>query len=138
SYWGRNVDPRVRPQRPDLVAQAITPDYALGSHVAALGLSFAQDGGFGGRFAEGAFIGEHGSWNRQNLSGYKVTWVPFAAGRPNGDPVDFLTGFLTDDGQARGRPVGVLFDPERRILLVADDLSNTIWRVAPTGRPPTS
>ncbi|WP_446680617.1 PQQ-dependent sugar dehydrogenase [Brevundimonas balnearis] len=131
SYWGRNVDPRVRPRRPDLVARAITPDYALGSHVAALGLSFARDGGFGGRFAEGAFIGEHGSWNRRNLSGYKVTWVPFSAGRPNGDPVDFLTGFLTDDGQARGRPVGVLFDPERRILLVADDLSNTVWRVAP-------
>lgn len=131
SYWGQNVDPRVRPQRPDLVAQAIMPDYALGSHVAALGLSFATDGGFGGAFSQGAFIGEHGSWNRQDLSGYKVVWVPFANGRPNGQPVDFLTGFLTEGGEARGRPVGVAFDPQRRILLVADDLSNTIWRVAP-------
>ena len=131
SYWGQNVDPRVRPQRPDLVAQAIMPDYALGSHVAALGLSFATGGGFGGAFSQGAFIGEHGSWNRQDLSGYKVVWVPFTNGRPNGQPVDFLTGFLTEGGEARGRPVGVAFDPQRRILLVADDLSNTIWRVAP-------
>lgn len=131
SYWGKNVDPRVRPQRPDLVATAVAPDYALGSHVAALGLSFATNGGFGGTFAQGAFIGEHGSWNRQDLSGYKVVWVPFANGRPSGPPVDFLSGFLTENGQARGRPVGVIFDPVRRILLVADDLSNTVWRVAP-------
>ncbi len=134
SYWGK-VDPRVRPRKPDMVARAIMPDYALGSHVAALGLSFARDGGFGGSFSQGAFIGEHGSWNRKDLAGYKVVWVPFAGGRPNGQPVDFVTGFLTDDGQARGRPVGVLFDPERRILLVADDLSNTIWRVAPRRAP---
>lgn len=133
SYWGQNVDPRVMPQRPDLVAEAIMPDYALGSHVAALGLSFATDGGFGGAFSQGAFIGEHGSWNRQDLSGYKVTWVAFANGRPTGQPVDFLTGFLTENGEARGRPVGVAFDSRRRILLVADDLSNTIWRVAPRG-----
>jgi glucose/arabinose dehydrogenase len=131
SYWGQNVDPRVRPQKPELVARAVEPDYALGSHVAALGLSFARDGGFGGRFAEGAFVGEHGSWNRQDLAGYKVVWIPFAGGQPNGEPVDFVTGFLTGDGRARGRPVGVLFDPDRRILLVADDLSNTVWRVAP-------
>lgn len=136
SYWGQNVDPRVRPQKPDLVAQAIAPDYALGSHVAALGLSFATNGGFGGAFSQGAFIGEHGSWNRQDLSGYKVVWVPFANGRPAGEPVDFLTGFLTEDGQARGRPVGVTFDPARRILLVADDLSNTVWRIAPRTRAP--
>jgi glucose/arabinose dehydrogenase len=136
SYWGQNVDPRVRPQRPDMVARAVTPDYALGSHVAALGLSFARDGGFGGRFSEGAFIGEHGSWNREDLSGYKVTWVPFANGQPSGDPVDFATGFLTDNGQARGRPVGVVFDPQRRILFIADDLSNTIWRVAPARAAP--
>jgi glucose/arabinose dehydrogenase len=128
SYWGRNLDPRVRPQRPDLVARALTPDYALGAHVAALGLSFARDGGFGGRFAEGAFVGQHGSWNRQDPSGYKVVWAPFANGRPSGPPVDFLTGFLTDEG-ARGRPVGVLFDPARKVLFVADDLSNTVWRV---------
>lgn len=134
SYWGK-VDPRVRPQKPEMVAKAILPDYALGSHVAALGLSFARDGGFGGPFSQGAFIGEHGSWNRQDLAGYKVVWVPFAGGRPNGQPVDFVTGFLTGDGQARGRPVGVLFDPERRILLVADDLSNTIWRIAPRRAP---
>ena len=132
SYWGRNVDPRVRPQKPDLVARAVAPDYALGSHVAALGLSFATNGGFGGPFSQGAFIGEHGSWNRPDPSGYKVVWVPFSGGRPAGPPVDFVTGFLTGDGQARGRPVGVVFDPARRILLVADDLSNTIWRVAPT------
>lgn len=130
SYWGQNVDPRVRPQKPELVASAVVPDYALGSHVAALGLSFAREGGFGGRFTEGAFVGEHGSWNRQDLAGYKVVWVPFSGGRPSGEPVDFLTGFLDGD-RARGRPVGVVFDPVRRILLVADDLSNTVWRVAP-------
>jgi glucose/arabinose dehydrogenase len=130
SYWGKTVDPRVRPARPDLVETAIAPDYALGSHVAALGLSFATDGGFGGRFSQGAFIGEHGSWNRQDLSGYKVSWVAFSNGRPVGQPVDFVTGFLAD-GKARGRPVGVTFDPQRRILLIADDLSNTVWRVAP-------
>lgn len=134
SYWGRNLDPRVRPQKPELVARAVVPDYALGSHVAALGLSFARDGGFGGRFSEGAFVGQHGSWNRQDLAGYKVVWVPFAGGRPNGEPVDFVTGFLQGD-RARGRPVGVLFDPQRRILLVADDLSNTVWRIAPRSAP---
>ncbi|MGX1747094.1 MULTISPECIES: PQQ-dependent sugar dehydrogenase [unclassified Brevundimonas] len=136
SYWGQNVDPRVRPQKPELVATAVKPDYALGAHVAALGLSFARDGGFGGAFAEGAFIGQHGSWNRQDLAGYKVAWVPFSGGRPAGPPVDFLTGFLTDKGEARGRPVGVWFDPQRRMLLVADDLSNTVWRVAPAGAAP--
>ncbi|WP_312147822.1 sorbosone dehydrogenase family protein [Brevundimonas sp.] len=130
SYWGRNIDPRVMPQKPDLVAKAIKPDYALGSHVAALGLDFARDGGFGGAFANGAFIGMHGSWNRQDPSGYKVVWVPFANGRPAGQPIDFVTGFLKDGG-ARGRPVGVAFDPAKRILLVADDLSNTVWRIAP-------
>lgn len=131
SYWGKNLDPRVRPRNPDMVARAIAPDYALGSHVAALGLSFASNGGFGGTWSQGAFIGQHGSWNRQDLSGYKVVWVPFAAGRPAGPPVDFATGFLSEDGQARGRPVGVAFDPTRRILLVADDLSNTVWRISP-------
>ncbi len=136
SYWGQNLDPRVRPQKPELVATAVKPDYALGAHVAALGLSFTRDGGFGDVFTEGAFIGEHGSWNRQDLAGYKVSWVPFSGGRPAGEPVDFLTGFLTDNGKARGRPVGVWFDPQRRILLVADDLSNTVWRVAPTGTSP--
>lgn len=130
SYWGKNIDPRVKPQKPELVAKAVAPDYALGSHVAALGLSFVTADGFGGAYAQGAFIGQHGSWNRQDLAGYKVVWVPFTGGRPSGPPVDFLTGFLTDDGRARGRPVGVAFDPGKRVLFVADDLSNTIWRVS--------
>lgn len=133
SYWGQNIDPRVRPQKPELVATAIAPDYALGSHVAALGLSFVTGGGFGGAFSQGAFVGQHGSWNRQDLSGYKVAWVPFSGGRPSGEPVDFLTGFLTENGEARGRPVGVTYDAARRVLYVADDLSNTVWRVAPRG-----
>lgn len=131
SYWGQNVDPRVMPQKPDMVSKAVKPDYALGSHVAALGLDFARSGGFGGAYAEGAFIGMHGSWNRQDPSGYKVAWVPFRGGRPVGQPVDFATGFLKD-GEARGRPVGVAFDPSKRVLLVADDLSNTVWRIAPS------
>lgn len=130
SYWGKNLDPRVHPQKPELVDTAIAPDYALGSHVAALGLSFTTDNGFGGDFAQGAFIGEHGSWNRQDPSGYKVTWVPFEQGQPAGDPVDFATGFHIEGGETRGRPVGVTFDPNKRILLIADDLSNTIWRVS--------
>ncbi|QUT05173.1 sorbosone dehydrogenase family protein [Sphingobium phenoxybenzoativorans] len=130
SYWGKNVDPRVSPQNPSQVAKAIRPDFALGSHVAALGLSFVSGDGLGGAFREGAFVGEHGSWNRQDLSGYKVVWVAFSRGRPVGKPVDFLTGFL-QDGHARGRPVGVTYDPVGSALLVADDLSNTLWRVAP-------
>ncbi|TCM14381.1 glucose/arabinose dehydrogenase [Novosphingobium sp. PhB165] len=133
SYWGQNVDPRVYPQRPDLVNKAIRPDYALGSHVATLGLTFVAQGGFGGPYAEGAFVGEHGSWNRQDLAGYKVVWIPFAGGRPSGKPQDFLTGFIKD-GHARGRPVGVAYDPVSHALLVADDLSNTVWRVAPSTR----
>lgn len=131
SYWGQTIDPRPRPRRPDLVAQAIVPDYALGAHVAALGLSFVVNGGFGGGYSQGAFVGQHGSWNRPDPSGYKVVWVPFVNGQPTGQPVDFATGFLTDDGRARGRPVGVTFDPVRRVLFIADDLSNTVWRVAP-------
>lgn len=131
SYWGRNVDPRVRPQRPDMVAKAIVPDYGLGSHVAALGVSFTTGGGMGGAFTEGAFIGEHGSWNRQDLAGYKVVWVPFSGGRPAGKPQDFVTGFIDGDGKARGRPVGVAYDARAQALLVADDLSNTVWRVVP-------
>ncbi len=133
SYYGRNVDPRAHPQRPDLVATALAPDYALGSHVAALGVSFASGGGWGGTFSEGAFVGEHGSWNRQDLAGYKVVWVPFAGGRPAGEPRDLVTGFIGADGKARGRPVGVLYDAPRRALFIADDLSNTVWRVTPAG-----
>jgi glucose/arabinose dehydrogenase len=131
SYWGQNIDPRPRPRNPDLVAQAVTPDYALGNHVAALGLDFAVDGGWGGQFADGAFVGMHGSWNRRDLAGYKVVWIPFTNGRPSGEPVDLVTGFLTDDGRARGRPVGVLFDPRTRALFIADDMANVVWRVAP-------
>ncbi|EJL23633.1 sorbosone dehydrogenase family protein [Novosphingobium sp. AP12] len=131
SYWGGHVDPRVHPQKPEMVRKAIAPDYALGSHVAALGLSFVTGGGFGGGYADGAFVGQHGSWNRQDLAGYKVVWVPFTNGKPSGKPQDFVTGFIGQDGKARGRPVGVTYDPQRRVLLVADDLSNTVWRIAP-------
>lgn len=130
SYWGRHIDPRVHPQNPKMVEKAVRPDYALGSHVAALGLSFVTGTGLGPSFAQGAFVGQHGSWNRQDLSGYKVVWVPFANGRPAGKPADFLTGFIKD-GHARGHPVGVTYDPLRGSLIVADDLSNTVWRVAP-------
>lgn len=127
AYWGQNVDDRVRPQDPDKVAASITPDYALGSHVAALGLDFSSDV-MGERFAEGVFIGEHGSWNRKEPVGYKVIFVPFQNGRPAGQPIDFVTGFRTDDGKTRGRPVGVTVDP-RGALIVADDLANVVWRV---------
>ncbi|QOW25452.1 sorbosone dehydrogenase family protein [Lysobacter sp. H23M47] len=130
SYWGQNVDPRVKPQNPDKVASAIAPDYSLGSHVAALGLDFSSPV-MGAQFAEGAFVGEHGSWNRKDPVGYKVVFVPFTAGRPSGDPIDFVTGFRGEDGKTRGRPVGVTVDP-RGALIVADDLSNTIWRITPT------
>ncbi len=127
AYWGQNVDDRVRPQDPDKVAASITPDYALGSHVAALGLAFSSDV-MGERFADGVFIGEHGSWNRKEPVGYKVIFVPFRDGRPAGEPIDFATGFRTDDGKTRGRPVGVTVDP-RGALIVADDLANVVWRV---------
>ena len=142
SYYGQYVDPRIRPQRPDLVRKAIVPDYALGSHVAALGLDFAIDGGLGGPFSNGAFVGMHGSWNRSDPSGYKVVFIPFEGGRPAGEPVDLATGFLKD-GHARGRPVGVLFDSQRGALYVADDVSNTVWRIARDagsriGRPETT
>lgn len=131
SYWGQHVDDRVRPQDPQKVASAITPDYALGSHVAALGLDFSE-ASMGAEFANGVFVGMHGSWNRENPVGYKVVFVPFRNGRPDGRPVDFVTGFRSDDGKTRGRPVGVTVDP-RGALIIADDLSNTIWRVTPTG-----
>lgn len=130
SYWGQHVDPRVRPQNPEKVAAAITPDYALGSHVAALGLDFSMPV-MGEPFADGVFIGEHGSWNRETPVGYKVVFVPFSNGRPAGPPVDFATGFRTADGKTRGRPVGVTVDP-RGALIVADDLANTVWRIART------
>ncbi len=129
AYWGPHVDRRVMPQDPAKVASAIVPDYALGSHVAALGVAFSVPA-MGGAFREGVFVGEHGSWNRDPPAGYKVVFVPFRDGKPAGNPVDFATGFLGDDGLTRGRPVGVAVDP-RGALIVADDLSNTIWRIAP-------
>jgi glucose/arabinose dehydrogenase len=116
-------------QDPQKVASAIRPDYSLGSHVAALGLTFSQPI-MGPKFAEGVFVGEHGSWNRSTPSGYRVSFVPFRDGRPAGLPVDFVAGFRGADGKTRGRPVGVSVDP-RGVLIVADDLSNTIWRVSP-------
>ena len=130
SYWGQNVDDRVKPQDPDKVASAIAPDYALGSHVAALGVDFSNPE-MGADFAQGAFVGEHGSWNRSDPVGYKVVFVPFENGRPAGAAIDFVTGFLKGQDETRGRPVGVTVDP-RGALLVADDLSNTVWRIAPS------
>ncbi|KAA0685171.1 PQQ-dependent sugar dehydrogenase [Azospirillum brasilense] len=132
SYWGQNVDPRAQPQKPELVAAAIKPDYALGSHVAALGVAFSSPV-MGERFADGVFVGEHGSWNRSVPSGYKVIFVPFRDGAPAGDPVEVVTGFMGEDGKTYGRPVGVTVDP-KGALIVADDLSNTVWRVAVTDR----
>jgi glucose/arabinose dehydrogenase len=130
SYFGQNVDDRMQPQNPALVAKAIVPDYALGAHTASLGLAFYPAGGsLGEAYAGGAFIGQHGSWNRKPVSGYKVVFVPFAAGKPNGKAQDFLTGFLDARGQALGRPVGVIPD-SKGALLVADDVGNIIWRVS--------
>ncbi|HSW03188.1 PQQ-dependent sugar dehydrogenase [Aquabacterium sp.] len=130
SYYGQHVDARVEPPRPDLVAKAIKPDYALGSHVAPLGLALAEGKSISGAFLNGMFIGLHGSWNREPRSGYKVVFVPFANGRPNGKPMDVLTGFVdADDDKAMGRPVGVAID-KRGGLLVADDVGNTVWRVS--------
>lgn len=129
SYWGQNVDPRVMPQRPDKVAKAILPDFSLSSHVAPLDLIFAQGAGLAPRYANGAFIGEHGSWNRGAFNGYKVVFVPFANGKPSGKPLDVVTGFLDGNNRARGRPVGLTFD-KTGALLVADDLANVVWRVS--------
>jgi glucose/arabinose dehydrogenase len=128
SYFGQVVDERVKPPRPDLVAKAIKPDYALGPHTASLGLALADGAKLPGRFSSGMFIGQHGSWNRKPLSGYRVIFVPFRGGRPAGAPLDVLTGFVDADGNAWGRPVGVAVDKAGG-LLVADDVGNVIWRV---------
>ncbi|ODS01578.1 sorbosone dehydrogenase [Methyloceanibacter superfactus] len=130
SYYGDHLDPRVQPQRPDLVAKAIVPDYALGPHTASLGLAFYDGTLFSAAYRSGAFIGQHGSWNRKPASGYKVIFVPFSNGKPSGAPEDILTGFLSKDGNAYGRPVGVAID-KAGALLVADDVGNTVWRVTP-------
>ena len=127
SYWGQNVDSRVQPQDPAMVAKAIKPDYSLGSHVAPLGIDFSVPA-MGDKYADGVFVGEHGSWNRENPVGYKVVFIPFSNGLPAGAPVDFATGFRGSDGKTRGRPVGVTVDPHGA-LIIADDLSNTVWRV---------
>jgi glucose/arabinose dehydrogenase len=133
SYYGPTVDERVKPQRPDLVATALKPDYALGSHVAALGLTLGEPAALPAPFNQGgAFIGEHGSWNRKPFSGYRVVFVPFANGKPSDDPIEVLGGFLNDQGEAQGRPVGVAVD-RRGALLVADDVGNTVWRVSGNG-----
>jgi glucose/arabinose dehydrogenase len=133
SYFGQHVDERVKPQRPDLVAKAIKPDYALGPHTASLGLCSGDGNRLGGAFARpGMFVGQHGSWNREPASGYKVIFVPFDGDKPAGEPVDVLDGFLSAEGRARGRPVGVAID-KSGALLVADDVGNRIWRV--TGTP---
>ncbi len=131
SYYGQHVDDRVEPARPDLVAKAIVPDYALGSHTASLGLAHSGINGLPPAFKEGMFVGQHGSWNRKPRAGYKVIFVPFANGKPSGTPVDVLTGFVRDNGEAMGRPVGVAIDT-RGGLLVADDVGNTVWRVSGT------
>jgi glucose/arabinose dehydrogenase len=135
SYFGGHVDARVTPARPDLVATALVPDYALGAHTASLGLAAAAGNGLGPQYQHGMFVGQHGSWNRKPRSGYKVIFVPFENGRPAGMPRDVLAGFVLDNGDARGRPVGVAVD-RRGGLLVADDVGNVVWRV--TGTSPTT
>ena len=130
SYFGQHLDPRPEPQRPDLVAKAIVPDYALGAHTASLGLAFYEGKLLPERFAGGVFIAQHGSWNRRPLSGFKVIFVPFESGQPSGMPEDILTGFLDAGGHALGRPAGVAIDRASTVL-VADDVGNTIWRVTP-------
>ncbi|HTP78694.1 MAG TPA: PQQ-dependent sugar dehydrogenase, partial [Rhizomicrobium sp.] len=129
SYYGQHVDTRIQPQRPDLVARAIAPDYALGSHTASLGLTFSTGETLGPDFADGVFIGQHGSWNRDPRAGYRVIFVPFRSGKPDGMPREVLTGFLDAAGEAQGRPVGVVID-KKGALLVADDVGNVIWRVS--------
>ena len=132
SYYGRHEDPRLKGQRPDLVARAVVPDYAVGAHVAALGLTFHDGEAFPGEYRGGAFVGRHGSWNRAAFSGYDVVFVPFADGRPSGPPRPFLTGFVADEGrkEVHGRPCGLAVLPDGS-LLVADDAGDTVWRVGP-------
>ena len=139
SYFGSHVDHRVKPLREDLVLKAIRPDYALGTHVAPLGLAYAETSALPAPFGTGMFVGQHGSWNRRPRSGYNVVYIPFSGGKPAGGPMDVLNGFVSADGDAYGRPVGVAFD-KRGALLVADDVGNVIWRVtgseAPAGTQP--
>jgi glucose/arabinose dehydrogenase len=129
SYYGKHLDLRPKPERPDLVERAIVPDFALGPHTASLGLTWSGSASLPARFSSGMFVGQHGSWNRKPRSGYKVIFVPFARGMPAGEPVDVLTGFVKENGDAMGRPVGVAMDRSGS-LLVADDVGNVIWRVS--------
>jgi glucose/arabinose dehydrogenase len=133
SYFGQHLDPRVKPQRPDLVEKAVVPDYSLGSHVAPLGLAFYTGDSLPQKYRGGAFVGEHGSWDRQQFSGYKIVFVPFSGGHPDGKAEDVVTGFLDANGEARGRPVGVAVD-KTGALLIADDVGNTVWRVTSAGQ----
>jgi glucose/arabinose dehydrogenase len=134
SYYGQHVDTRVKPPRPDLVEKALVPDYALGPHTASLGLAWSGKTTLPGPFRSGMFVGQHGSWNRKPRSGYKVIFVPFANGKPSGEPIEVLTGFVKENGEAMGRPVGVAID-KRGALLAADDVGNVIWRVSSAGGP---
>jgi glucose/arabinose dehydrogenase len=129
SYYGEHIDVRAQPQRPDLVERAIVPDFALGPHTASLGLTWSSSSSLPSRFNSGMFVGQHGSWNRKPLSGYKVIFVPFARGMPAGQSIDVLTGFVRPNGNAMGRPVGVAID-KTGSLLVADDIGNVVWRVS--------
>jgi glucose/arabinose dehydrogenase len=129
SYFGKHVDQRVTPPRPDLVAQAIVPDYALGAHTGSVGLTFSDGANLGPGLASGAFVSQHGSWNRKPFAGYRVIFLPFHDDKPSGSPRELLTGFLTEDGKAQGRPVGIVID-KKGGLLVADDVGNTVWRVS--------
>jgi len=129
SYYGQHVDARVQPPRPELVAKAIKPDYALGAHVAPLGLATSEGAALSARYARGMFVGLHGSWNRRPLSGYSVVFVGFRDGKPSGMPSEVLTGFVNAAGEAHGRPVGVAIN-KRGALLVADDVGNTVWHVS--------
>jgi glucose/arabinose dehydrogenase len=128
SYYGQHRDERVKPVASALPANTIAPDYALGAHVAALGLAVANDTTLPAAYRVGMFVGEHGSWNRKPAVGYKVVFIPFSMGRPQGLPIDVLTGFVSEKGEARGRPVGVAVARDGA-LLVADDVGNTVWRV---------
>jgi glucose/arabinose dehydrogenase len=137
SYYGQHLDPRVKPQRPDLVSKAIVPDYALSSHVAPLGLAMSSDNGLPENYRGGAFVGEHGSWDRTPLNGYKVVFVPFSGGKPSGIAQDVVTGFLDADGHTHGRPVGLAVD-RSGALLIADDVGNAVWRVSSAAPKPAS
>src|SRR4029077_4032070 len=129
SYYGQHLDPRIMPQRPDLVAKAIVPDYALSSHVAPLGVAMYTGTDLPEKYRGGAFVGEHGSWDRTPLNGYKVVFVPFSGGKPSGPAQDVVTGFLDAANHAHGRPVGLAVDPHGGVL-IADDVGNAVWRVA--------